>query len=545
MKLTVRIFIICALFCLTNNAFSTDVYLNSLGYLPNELKIATVTAEYKTFKVIDQISGDIVFESTTSDTVYQEDVDKTVRYADFSSITKEGTYILRLSDSITSFSFQISNNVFNTAFITSMRAFYLWRCGTAVEGSHNGIFYSHSACHLEDGWLDSIGYSDKKQDGTGGWHDAGDHGKYVVNAGITVGMMFIAWEQFNDKLKNISFNLPETAEGYPDYLKELKWETDWLLKMVYPDGSGRVSHKLTRTGFEGFVMPEDDKEKRFFTLWGSCATADFVAVMAQAARYFKPYDKKYAKKCLDAAILSYDFLQKNKEDHKFFQRGFRTGGYHSSDDDDRLWAAVEMWETTGDKSYLKDFELRLAAMKVKVDEDWDWGNVKNMATFTYILSKKKGRNEQLLADVKKQAVDVADKIVGKANKDIFARPLGEKYYWGCNGTVARQVYNLFIANTVSPDSKYRKASIDAVNHIFGRNVYGRSYVTGLGYLPPLNPHDRRSGADNIVEPWPGYIVGGGQKANDWQDDWKSYSTNEVAINWQAALVFALAGFINY
>jgi endoglucanase len=64
-------------------------------------------------------------------------------------------------------------------------------------------------------------------------------------------------------------------------------------------------------------------------------------------------------------------------------------------------------------------------------------------------------------------------------------------------------------------------------------------------LPPMNPHDRRSGADNIPEPWPGYIVGGGQNATDWLDDVKSYSTNEVAINWQAALVFALADFINY
>jgi endoglucanase len=58
----------------------------------------------------------------------------------------------------------------------------------------------------------------------------------------------------------------------------------------------------------------------------------------------------------------------------------------------------------------------------------------------------------------------------------------------------------------------------------------------------MKPHDRRSGADGIEEPWPGYIVGGGHSATDWKDVEESYSTNEIAINWQAALVYALAGF---
>lgn len=524
---------------------AAEIALNSLGYLPSDVKIATVSSKFKSFKVYESTSGEMVLEAATSDTVYQKDVNRTVRYADFSKVSKEGTYYLKLSDSIKSCNFQISGNIFNSAFISSMRAFYLWRCGMAVEGTHNGIFYSHNACHLDDGWLDSIGILNKRIDGTGGWHDAGDHGKYIVNAGITAGMMFVAWEQFNDKLKNLKLNIPETAPEFPDFLKELKWETDWFLKMTYPDGSGRISHKLTRTSFEGFIMPEDDKEKRFLTEWSSSATADFVAVMSQAARYFKPYDRSYSKKCLDAAILSYDFLQKNRADHKFSQRGFRTGGYHSSDEDDRLWAAVEMWETTGKDVYLKDFEMRLSSMKIKVDEDWDWGNVRNMAVFTYVLSSKKGRNEILLNEVKKLITQVAESIVEKSKKDVYSRPLGEKYYWGCNGTVVRQVYNLFVANKINPDIKYRNASLDAINHVFGRNFYGRSYVTGLGYLPPMNPHDRRSGADNIPEPWPGYIVGGGQNATDWLDEEKSYSTNEVAINWQAALVFALAGFINY
>lgn len=72
--------------------------------------------------------------------------------------------------------------------------------------------------------------------------------------------------------------------------------------------------------------------------------------------------------------------------------------------------------------------------------------------------------------------------------------------------------NLQVANKVSPNAEYVNAALDAVAHLFGRNYYGRSYVTGLGRQPPMNPHDRRSGADGIVAPWPGYLVGGGHAA---------------------------------
>lgn len=138
----------------------------------------------------------------------------------------------------------------------------------------------------------------------------------------------------------------------------------------------------------------------------------------------------------------------------------------------------------------------------------------------------------------------ADTLVAKAKQDVYGRPLGGRYYWGCNGTVARQVLNLQVANRVSPNPEYVNTALDAVAHLFGRNYYGRSYVTGLGRQPPMNPHDRRSGADGIEAPWPGYLVGGGQSATKWNDTQADYRTNEIAINWQGALVYALAGFVS-
>jgi endoglucanase len=109
--------------------------------------------------------------------------------------------------------------------------------------------------------------------------------------------------------------------------------------------------------------------------------------------------------------------------------------------------------------------------------------------------------------------------------------------------VAQQVQTLHVANALAPKAEYRDTALDALGHLFGRNYYGRSFVTGLGHNPPMHPHDRRSGADDVADPWPGYLVGGGwPKATTWVDKQESYQTNEIAMNWNATLIYALAAF---
>ncbi len=566
---------------------STDIRLNSLGYLPAAQKKATIIAKCSNFTVKEASKGKAVFSGKVTGPFTQKDVNQTAWFADFSKLNKSGKYYLEVPGIGRSIDFEIGDKVYDFAFYTTMRAFYLWRCGTEVNAIFNGSRFYHAACHTDDAWQDYISDLNSQylnslapssldstsrdpnaldltsrdpnaldstsrdpnahgpnshRDATGGWHDAGDYNKYVVNAGVTTGAMFWAWEQFGDKLKNIKLDIPDTAPGYPDYLKELKWETDWLLKMQYPDGSGKVSQKISTLRFGGFILPEKETEKRYFVGWGSPATADFTAMMAMAARYFKPYDEKYAQTCLEAAKKSYEFLDKNRDNKMPDQRAFRTGGYPTNDLDDRMWAAVELWETTGEPNYLRAFERASMAYEDKIEFYWDWGNVKNLAMFTYLFSKREGKRDDIVEDVRRDLIRTADSIVVERNKDIYGRCLGEEYRWGCNGTVAREVLTLQLANRASPNPAYIETALDAISHLFGRNYYCRSYVTGLGYKPPMNPHDRRSGGDRVRDPWPGYIVGGGHSATGWQDIEKDARTNEICINWQGALVYALAGF---
>ncbi len=522
-----------------NPAAENSIRINSLGYTPDGIKKATLFDSSDQFKVFDAQTHKMVFKGTATGPYYQKDVEQQALIADFSKLTRAGNYYLKSKNGACSQQFTIGEQVYDSAYYTAMRGFYLWRCGTGVFGVHRNDTFTQNACHLTDGWLNYTEFGHNHKDGTGGWHDAGDYGKYTVNSGITLGLLFFAWNNFESKLKPRSLDIPNTAQEYPDFLKELKWETDWLLKMEYPDFSGRISHKLSRLNFSAFIMPDQDVEKRYFSSWGTTATAHFAAVMAQAARYFKPYDPDYAQTCLNAALRAYKCLKHYPDYIKWQQDEFSTGGYQTPDTAARIWASAELWETTGEEQYLSDFENQISKIGLNVDMNWDWQNVKNLGVYTYLLSAKEGKSPIIYQGLSQSLTNTADSVAWWSDHDIYGRPF-DKYYWGCNGTVARLASNLYVAYAISRNQKYKQVNDNIIAHLFGRNFYGRSFVTGLGFNPPMYPHDRRSGADSVLVPWPGYLVGGGHSATDWIDEETSYSHNEIAINWQASLVFALA-----
>jgi endoglucanase len=355
-------------------------------------------------------------------------------------------------------------------------------------------------------------------------------------------VMLRAWEEFGPAIQKIGLKIPESGGALPDYLAEIKFETDWLFTMQNDDGS--VYHKVTTQYFGPFVLPEKETTPRYFVPSGSTANGNFVAMMAQAARAFKRYDAAYAERCLAAARKTYAFLLAHPEDALPDQSKVKTGRYDSKDADERLWAAAELWETTGDAAVLRDLETRIADMKPVFDEDFDWANVKDLGLLTYLFSKHTGRNEKLVSALSQNLLKVADTLVKNASAHGYQRPMGSRYYWGCNGGVARQTVLLQAAYRLKHDETYRATALDAIHHLFGRNYDARSYVTGLGFKPPAKPHDRRSGGDQVDEPWPGYLVGGGHPTGrDWHDVEPDARTNEIAINWNAALIYALAGFL--
>jgi endoglucanase len=158
----------------------------------------------------------------------------------------------------------------------------------------------HLACHTT---TDAAFHASAESTGTissiGGWHDAGDYGKYVVNAGISVGTLLLAFEYFPNRFQADDLRIPESGNSVPDILDEARYELKWFLTMQ--SSSGGVFFKITKPQFESFVMPQNDTGQRYVYRLSSTATGDFAAVMARAARVFRPYDSLFAASCLTAA----------------------------------------------------------------------------------------------------------------------------------------------------------------------------------------------------------------------------------------------------
>jgi endoglucanase len=518
---------------------SLDVRINSVGYFSTHPKRVIVAAAASTFDVRSAADDAIVLSGTLSAPLHDDQTGQDLQYGDFDSLSDEGRYFVDVPGVGRSATFAISGAPYDDAFRAVMLGFYGARCGTAVTFSYGGATFGHANCHTKDADLKYLGDPGKRRDGSKGWHDAGDYGKYTVNGAFSAGMLLFAWEDFGTELGAVALGIPEAGDATPDFLDEIRWQLDWLLTMPYGNGDGRVSHKLTSLAFDGFEMPEADSATRYFVPFGSAATADLAAVLAKASRAYRPFDPAFADRCLAAAQLSYAWLAANPADARPDQSAFSTGGYGTRDADDRFWAAAEIWEATGDAAALADFEARASAYGNQVDTDFDWGNVRNLGTFTYLASRRDGRSPALLGALRTAVTAAADRLLAARAANPLGRALSN-YYWGSNGSVARTCMLLHMAAEVQPNPAYRETCLDQLAYLFGRNQYGRSQVTGVGVMPPLRPHHRPSGADHVSAPWPGLLVGGGQSPTDWTDEESAYSVNEVAINWNAPLAYAIA-----
>ena len=513
------------------------VRLDSVGFIPDRSKLATYNGASAPFHVRQGNDGAVVF-SATSRAVHNVDTDEDLAVADFSAVTEPGEYYVEVPGVGESPRFRIGSDVYNAAFRAAFLGLHGQRCGTSVSLRHQGTDFSHGACHLRDALLTYATGDSRTRASVGGWHDAGDYGKYTVNGAFAVAFLLKAWEHFRPVMESLLLPIPEQGGAIPDLLDEARWEIAWLLSTQFPDGT--ATHKVTALNFEGMISPTADTEARFYSPTGTAATADLAAIMAMAARIYEPYDRPFSEACLGAAERSYAYLQGHPEDQQPDLSAFRTGSYQTQDTDDRLWAAAEMWETTGSPDALADFERR--ASNAGILPEWDWSNLQNLGYFTYLLSARPDRKPDLVNRLESSAIAVADRIAAAADAHGYGRGLGGGYYWGINGTVARATMNLQVAQRLSPQSRYLDAAVQQLGHLFGRNYYGRSFVTGVGHYPANNPHHRPSVASKNI--WPGLLIGGPwPKATDWVDGASDYKTNEIAINWNAALLYALAGFV--
>jgi endoglucanase len=538
---------------------TTDIKLDQAGYLPNAPKLAAVVAKTSatSFAVRRAGSGAVAYSGDLTAAVQDPDSGDRVQTADFTKLAASGRYYLDVTGVGRSWDFDIGPHVYDRAFYLAMRSYYGQRCNIAVDLGPEFPGFHHDACHMDGAYHVSSGKNSTKKR-SGGWHDAGDYGRYVVNSGISTGTLLWTWELYKDRIGSVKLDLSESGNGVPDILNEIRWNLEWMLSMQ--DSDGGVWHKQTSERFAPFVMPEKDSLTSYVIGTGaapfksSCATGDFAAVMAIASRAFQPFDKKFAERSLNAARDAWAWLEMNPGVLYRNPAGIGTGEYGDRNcADERLWAAAELWRTTTGDTYNHYFLDNYENFRASTGPDGppSWANVGALALWTYALAG--GGDVGAAKNIRDDLLKAAAQIVDRSAKHPYRISLTAKdYIWGSNSVAANYGMQLLVANALRPDRRYVECALDNLHYLLGRNAFSLSWVTQLGANPFRHPHHRPSGADNNAEPWPGLLAGGPNArrqdpamkklpdvppARMYLDEQESYATNEVAINWNAPLVF--------
>lgn len=536
------------------------------GYLPEAPKHAmfAVGERPASFAVVTDSSGNEVLRLTPSPPRLNVDTGEPIQQLDLSSLKTPGLYRLTLPETGHGVEMLVDPHALRRPLMLAMRSFYGQRCGVAVSLGPEFPDYAYPACHTAPARYHESSGRTGNRDVSGGWHDAGDFGKYTVNSNITVGTLLWAWELYRPTLQALQLDIPESGGPLPDFLAEIKWNLDWMLKMQ--DDDGGVFHKATTANFPGMVMPERDTAPVLVVGLGrepwktSAATAGFAAVGAIVARVYEPFDPAYAATWLDAAKRAWTWAQAHPDAHYVNNPpGVHTGTYGDRDaSDELLWAAAELFRTTRRSDYRDFFHTYHVrhTPRLSADAPHGWPSVSNLGMYAYALSPD--ADPTLAAAIRADALAAADQIVARALSHGYRIPMRPAdYYWGSSSVLLNFIMMVQLAARFEGKPEYAAAALDALHYLFGRNAFDTSFVTHVGQRWAMRPHHRPSAADGIDQPWPGLLVGG-PNARDvnrgrpqpvppalaWTDETASYTTNENAINWNAPLVFVLAGALH-
>lgn len=537
-------------------AATETILVNQAGYHPDAQKVALIRANAAIFELIDVTTGRNVFAAEPGGPQYWELSGDTVRPADFSAFSRPGTYRICLEGSdVCSAPFSIGDDVYSEITRGAVRSYYLNRSGIEITEEFAGK-WARPAGHPDTAVIiHSSAASAGRPAGTvisspGGWYDAGDYNKYIVNSSITNYTLLLFYQMFPDYCRSLALNIPESGNDIPDLVDELLWNLKWYLTMQDP-ADGGVYHKLTNLFFCGFVMPNEATDPRYVVMKSTAATLDFAAVTAMAYRVFAndPSEelRNLAVTCLEASDRAMNWAEAHPDVLYVQPADVSTGAYGDDNLSDELfWAKAERALAHGTVPE-PGFTDGIRAVTPS------WNQSETLGLISLALSR-----EESFAGIRDAAsrllTSYADGLLEKSAVCPYRISL-DRFAWGSTSDVANQAMIKIVAMKLTGSDRYLPSVQADLNWLLGTNPTGYCFVTGFGTLSPMNIHHRPSGADGVPEPVPGFLVGGPNTivmndcqppversvfpARSYSDVECSYSTNEIAINWNAPLVFLL------
>ena len=542
-------------FYIADLAFRTDnpekvyptVKVDQVGYRTGWAKAAKVTPAVPLdgdtqFVVHAADTGAAVFEGTLREAVLDDAPSGDHVYvADFSDVDAPGSYVLDVPGLGRSAAFAISDGIYDGLFRDVARFYYLQRCGVELKPEHAGP-YAHRACHAFD--TEAARPGGGTWDGSGGWHDAGDMNRYTAWTLHTVWQLLTLYRHYPDKLPDAQLGIPESGNGLPDLLDEIKFEVEWTRRMLIREGAdaGKAYDRIHESGVrQPAGVDFYDRRHRIVRPTDGAAVA-VVANCAHAYLVFKefPQEAAFAEECLQDALLAWDYLT--------------TEG--SPGDKSLFSAAAILFDATGQQD-AHDVVKRLAD---SITGNWigqfvwdDYG----AGVVSYVLSERPEVDEALRARLRDYFLRYVDASVLAAKGRGYGSPMfeGIVFVWGSNGRIAKIGSHMLMANRMAPNADYVQVAQDCLHWLLGRNPVGTSMVTGYGD-PPLGPiyHSMFGPRGPGLPMPPGYLCGGPTPADApglshfpakcFRPAPTCWELTECSIGYQAPLVYlvgALAG----
>lgn len=592
-----------------------SVAINQTGYLtrgPKRATLVTARPDPVPFRVLDG-AGVVVLEGRSQPAA---GTDRTsglgVHVLDLGALRVEGESFTIEADGATSHAFPVGEGPFAELTHDAMAFFYAQRSGIAITNDvlpgyarpagHVGVapnggdvdvpaWRGPDAERLYPGWSFA-----GTRDVRGGWYDAGDHGKYVVNAGLSVAVLLDAYERTLDVeaqrhsaadaahrlFADGALAVPEHGNHRPDLLDEVRWELEWMLSMQVPAGAqyaGLAFHKVHDAAWTALpIWPHEDPQPRVLHRPSTAAALNLAAAAAQGSVVFAPFDKAFGERLLTAARTAFAAALEQPVLLAPLEAARFGGGPYQDDDvtDDVYWAAVELYRATGEQQYLdavltspwhldgdrhgevfglEGFEWNQVGAWVRLRLARCFGDLHGAGDVPDLPELQRLRTSLLTA---------ADALVELVASQPWGQPyapgsLGgpDTWVWGSNACLASNLVVLGAAHDLTGEPRYREAFLTGLDYLFGRNALGISYVTGYGTMAAGRPHHRHWAPTldpAMPPPPPGCLVGGpnsGSYGNPddelrvagrppqlcYEDDPASFVTNEVAINWNALLVW--------
>lgn len=534
---------------------------SQVGYAPSMEKEFTSPRPFRSFTVVDERSGEVALRGQGPGRRIATDVlgpITEVWVGDFSSLRVPGRYRVVTDDGLRSHPFDVGPGVFDAPVRAVQRAFYFQRAFTAVK-----------TAYAEGPWVHDSDAGLAPPGEVGGWHDAGDFSLYSASTTSALFWLLSAWSDFRPPEDDL--NLPESGNGLPDLLDEIRWGLGWLLSVQEPSGGFRNTTCQEHYGWYGANAPERVAPYRAGEV-GTLATARAVGTLAFAAAVFRDLDLAFAARCLEAARRGQARLDARPGEHSDGPTcpAMRQDGDAEAGRGARMYAAAGLLLATGEARHRQGFE----AWFQEIDNDPSYQRSNVYAALLYLRAPAgdPARQQALRARLRARAEGVlAD---GQAHPFRWAT----RYLWGSIGAGFQRsgAFNIPLC-LAAPDveAAHCRQALDNVHYTLGRNLLQLSYVSGLPGVTHGRTHAFHhwlATLDATPFLFPGMVAGGPMAApvasdgsfprllhrsawGYWGDpamprspdtpldgrytDNDSWSTNEMDIEWQAVTLYSL------